>query len=190
MTTPATLATTRARSTTTRGRRLLAAVTGLLAVGALVACGPATSPNPSAAPGAPATNAITLTTVDGKQVTVPASTPTALLFFSYSCGECVGGGKSLAQAQAAAQKTNSSVGFLAVDMDPKESPQDIAAFLEQIDGQNLPAATDQGATLSRTYQVSALTTVIVVDPAGKVTYRGHAPSSDQITAALNEAAGK
>jgi hypothetical protein len=159
MTKPATPAATGAWYSKTRGRRLLAAATTLLAVGALVACGPATRPNPSAAPGAPAnasaaqgspaTNVVTLTTVDGSAVSVPESTPTAVFFFSYSCGECVGGGKSLAQARAAAQKTNSGAGFLAVDMDPKESAQDIAAFLEQINGQNLPAAIDEGATLSR-----------------------------------------
>ena len=37
------------------------------------------------------------------------------------------------------------------------------------------AAIDQGATLSRTYEVSALATLIVIDRSGKVTYPGHRP---------------
>jgi hypothetical protein len=73
---------------------------------------------------------------------------------------------------------------------PPRVPQDAAHFREQIDGKNLPAVIDTGATLSHTYKISAPTTVIVVDPAGKVTYQGHAPSADQILEQLDKAAGK
>lgn len=187
-------------------RIMAAAATAMLAVTVLASCGTHTGTGSSAAPGAstaastkpygaqgvtPASPApATLTTIDGQQVSVPGNTPTALLFFSFSCGECVGGGKSMAQAQASAQQTGSKAGFLLVDIDPHESAQDVGRFREQIDGKNLPAAVDTGATMSRTYKISALTTVIVVDPAGKVTYQGHAPSADQILEQLDKAAGK
>ncbi len=163
-----------------------------MVMGAIAACGPAADTNPPASQGvnAPSPAPAALTTIDGRQVSVPGSAPIALLFFSFSCGECVGGGKSLAQAQATVQQTGSKAGFLLVDMDPQESPQDAAHFREQIDGKNLPAVIDTGATLSRTYKISAPTTVIVVDPAGKVTYQGHAPSADQILEQLDKAAGK
>jgi thiol-disulfide isomerase/thioredoxin len=161
-------------------------------IGAIAACGPATDTNPQASQGvsAPSPAPAALTTIDGRQVSVPGGAPTALLFFSFSCGECVGGGKSLAQAQATAQKAGSKAGFLLVDIDPHESPQDAAHFREQIGGNNLPAVIDTGANLSRTYKISAPTTVIVVDPTGKVTYQGHAPAADQILEQLDKAAAK
>jgi AhpC/TSA family len=173
-------------------RRLLGAAAAVMMIGAIAACGSATVTNPPASQGAsaPSPAPAALTTIDGRQVSVPGSAPTALLFFSFSCGECVGGGKSLAQAQASAQQAGSKAGFLLVDMDPHESAQDAARFRDQIGGKDLPAVVDTGATLSRTYKISALTTVIVVDPAGKVTYQGHAPSADQILAHLDKAAGK
>lgn len=163
-----------------------------MVMGSISACGPAADTNPSVSQGvsAPSSAPVALTTIDGRQVSVPGSTPTALLFFSFSCGECVVGGKSLAQAQAGAENAGSKAGFLLVDMDPKESPQDAARFRDQIDSKNLPAVIDTGATLSRTYKISALTTVIVVDAAGKVTYQGHAPSADQILGQLDKAVGK
>ncbi|WP_247600226.1 TlpA family protein disulfide reductase [Mycobacterium intracellulare] len=159
---------------------------------AVAACSPGTDTNPAVSQvvSAPSPAPVALTTVDGQRVSVPGSTPTALLFFSFSCGECVGGGKSLAQAQASAQQAGSKAGFLLVDMDPHESAQDAARFRDQIGGKNLPAVIDTDARLSRTYKISAPTTVIVVDPAGKVTYQGHAPSADQILAQLDKAAGK
>lgn len=161
-------------------------------MGAIAACGPATDTNPPVSQGAttPSPAPVALTTIDGQQVSLPGSAPTALLFFSFRCGECVGGGKSLVQAQASAQQTGSKAGFLLVDIDPHETPQDAAHFREQIGGKNLPAVIDTGATLSHTYKISAPTTVIVVDPAGKVTYQGHAPSADQILEQLDKAAAK
>ncbi|WP_201409496.1 TlpA family protein disulfide reductase, partial [Mycobacterium paraintracellulare] len=147
-----------------------------------------TSTNPSGPRGnnAASANPLTLTTIDGQQVSVPGPVPTALFFFSVGCGECAGGGKSFAQATA--QTAPGKAAFLAVDMDPGDSPEAITGFLQQIGAQNLPAVIDRGATLSRTYQVSALSTLIVVDPAGKVTYRGTDPSADKIVAAVAEAA--
>jgi hypothetical protein len=177
---------------TAANRGLLGAAAAVTIIGAIAACGPATNTKPPGSQGvsAPSLAPAALTTIDGRQVSVPGSAPTALLFFSFGCGECVGGGKALAQAQATAQQTGSNAGFLLVDMDPHESAQDASRFREQIDGKNLPAVIDTGATLSRTYKISALTTVIVVDPSGKVTYQGHAPAADQILEQLDKAAAK
>ncbi|WP_071286362.1 TlpA family protein disulfide reductase [Mycolicibacterium llatzerense] len=162
----------------------------LLAAGTLAACGPTATPSTTtpASPHAGATTAATLTTVDGKSIDLPAAAPTAVLFFSFGCGECVGGGKSLAAAQAAVQKVGGHARFLAVDMVPTESTADVGTFLDQVNGAGLPAVVDTNGALTSRYQVSAQTTVLVIDPAGQVTYRGHAPSQDQILAALGPSA--
>lgn len=182
-----------------RAARLPAIAAALITAAALAACGHATTTNSSATPGANATattaqskpgataNATTVTTVDGKQVAIPGATPTAVLFFSYNCGQCVEGGKSLAAARAAVQKNGGNAGFLAVDMDPKDAPGAVARYLDQIDGKNVPAAAaDSGAGLVTRFQIAETSSVIVVDPAGQVTFRGQAPSSDQILAALGK----
>lgn len=174
-------------------RRGLAGVAAaVLAAGTLAACGPTAAPS-TTTPAAPhanatATTAATLTTVDGKSIDLPAAAPTAVLFFSAGCGECVGGGKSLAAAHTAVQKAGGHAQFLAVDMVPTESAADVGTFLDQVNGTGLPAVVDTNGALTSRYQVSALTTVLVIDPAGQVTYRGHAPSQDQILAALGPSA--
>jgi hypothetical protein len=75
--------------------------------------------------------------------------------------------------------------FLAVDMDPRESPETVRGFLDHIKAPQLPATIDTGAALSRRFQVAALSTLIVIDPrGGKVTYRATDPTADQIKAEL------
>ncbi|MDI3313373.1 MAG: TlpA disulfide reductase family protein [Mycobacterium sp.] len=172
------------------GPYLQAVAAAVLAIGAAAACGPSTSPSPTGAGKPAATHAtsgpVTLTTVDGKQVTVPGRVPTALFFFSVAgCEECLAGGKSF--AQAAAKTPGGKAAFLAVDMDPSDPPQKATDFLGQVGAPTLPAVIDKGAVLTGRFQVTALSTLIVVDPAGKVTYRATGPSADQITTALRQA---
>ncbi|WP_344870137.1 TlpA family protein disulfide reductase, partial [Rhodococcus aetherivorans] len=110
--------------------------------------------------------------------------PTALFFFSVGCGECVGGAKSVAQA---AGQLGDKASFVLVDMDPGESAQTVAGFQDFTGTQALPAVIDTGATLTTRLSVASLSTLVVVDPAGKVTYRATDPSADQITTALRDA---
>lgn len=175
-------------------RRLLGAVTAGCAVAALAACSSSTPAGSSTAPGtsAPASTVAvtTLTTIDGHQMSVPGTSATALFFFAVGCGECVGGGKSLAQAQATVANAHGTAAFLAVDMDPSEAPAAITGFLAQVGAQNVPAVIDKDATLARTYQVSALSTLIVLNPTGTITYRATDPTADKILAALTDAEAK
>ncbi|KQH80825.1 hypothetical protein AO501_26740 [Mycobacterium gordonae] len=188
MTTAATPAPAPRRAAATAHRRLLAAVTAALGVAALTACSSPITVGSSAAQGtstaASAVPVTSLTTIDGNQVSVPGTAATALFFFAVGCGECVGGGKSLAQAQATVATAHGTAAFLAVDMDPSEAPEAITGFLAQVGAQNVPAVIDKDATLSRTYQVSALSTLIVVDSTGTVTYRATDPTADKIAAAI------
>lgn len=184
----------RGAAATAPHRRLLGAVTAVCAVAALAACNSSTTAGLSTAPGTSAAASTvpvtTLITIDGHRMSVPGTATTALFFFSVGCGECVGGGKSLAQAQATIANAHGTAAFLAVDMDPSEAPAAITGFLTQVGAQNVPAVIDEDATLARTYQVSALSTLIVVDPTGAITYRATDPTGDEIVAALNDAEAK
>ncbi len=130
---------------------------------------------------------ITMTTIYGKTVRIPDKQPTALFFFTVGCGECVGGAISLAKAAGVVGK---KAQYLALDVDPSEKNRVIAGFLRSIGSPNLPAAIDKGALLTRTYRISALSTLIVVDGGGKVTYRASDPGSVQIQAALTRVGGR
>ncbi|MFD4190514.1 TlpA family protein disulfide reductase [Amycolatopsis thermoflava] len=159
-----------------------AAVVLATAVPMLAACGSDTAT--PAAPSLAASRPGEVATIAGHTVRVPGAKPTALFFFSVGCGECAGGAKSLAQAARAA---GGKAEFLAVDMDPSESTQDITGFLKTVDGTDLPAAIDTGAALTQRFGVSALSTLVVVAPSGKVTYRATDPSPQAITTALDQA---
>ncbi|MEU2770441.1 TlpA disulfide reductase family protein [Streptomyces diastaticus] len=179
-----------ARRTRLRRRTTLALAAAATAALTLSACGTDTKANTSgtsASSGNASAKADTVTLLDDTTLAVPANKPSALFFFSVGCGECAGGAKNLDKAAQAFDKAGKKANFLAVDMDPSESKQTIRQFLDYIKAPTLPATIDKGAALSQRYQVAALSTLIVVDPQGKVTYRATDPSADQIQNALKKA---
>lgn len=157
----------------------------------LTACGPANQATGHAAPATGTTTGraadITITTVSGATVQLPATKATAVLFFAVGCGECNDVAKALVQAS---HTTGDKAAFLAVDMNPSESASDIDGFLHAAGDPTLPAAIDKDAALSRRYNVAGLSTVIVIDPSGTVTYRASSPPADAITAALDKAGAR
>jgi hypothetical protein len=171
-------------------RRILlgAAAVGSVAALTLTACGTNTEIGGTASNASSGGGAHTLTSITGRNITLPsAGAPTAVFFFSVGCGECAGGVKSLGQAATVARRAGSKAGFLAVDADPGESPATIKGFLKEVDAAQVPTVIDTGAAVSQRYQVAALSTLIVVDGHGKVTYRGTDPSATTITSALRKA---
>ena len=185
--------------TTSLPRRASAALVGAVAAAALLAaCGTtptASQPNPStsiaagssAAARAAATGptaGAALTTIDGTTVHVPSSKPSVLVFISISCADCSTAAKAVSKAQTAA---GDKATFLAVDLDPGVPASDLHSFLAYVDAKNLPTTVDAKFALMAKYQVNALSSVIVIDPAGKVTYRAVDPSAHAITAAIGEA---
>lgn len=181
--------------TTSLPRRASAALVGAVAAAAvLTACGsptPASSPkrvtSTSAGTSSHAQAATlpvagaTLRTIDGTTVRVPSSKPSVLVFISISCADCSAAAKAVAKARTAVGDTAT---FLAVDLDPGVPARDLHGFLASVDAKNLPTMVDAKFGLLAKYNVSALSSVIVIDPAGKVTYRAINPSAGAITAAI------
>ncbi|GAA3710754.1 thioredoxin-like domain-containing protein [Streptomyces diastaticus] len=181
-----------ARRTRLRRRTALALAAAATAALTLSACGTGTTADSAAKTDtvsgtSAAAKADTVTLLDDTTLALPAKEPAALFFFSVGCGECAGGAKSLDTAAKEFEKAGKKANFLAVDMDPSESKTTIMQFLQYIKAPSLPTTVDKGAALSLRYKVSALSTLIVVDPQGKVTYRATDPSADQIQDALKKA---
>jgi hypothetical protein len=145
----------------------------------------------SSASGA-ATSQAALTTIDGAAVRVPSNRPSVLVFLSITCADCADVARTLAQVEAATNATaraahlaTTKARFLGVDMDRGVSGQTVTDFLHSVGADGLPTVLDQKAVLSGTYRVTALSTVLVIDPAGRVTFRAVNPSQTKILAAVD-----
>jgi hypothetical protein len=174
--------------------RALVAVVATAAV-LLVSCStkPATGAHGAASsPRGAATRQVIMTTINGAAVRVPSNTPSVLLFLSITCADCADVARTLAQVEAATRATaraahlaTGMARFLGVDMDRGVSGQAVTDFLHSVGAAGLPTVLDQKAVLSGMYQVTALSTVLVVDGAGQVTFRAVNPSPAKILAAVD-----
>lgn len=151
----------------------------------------ALSAEPSPAPGAVssaadsnnAATAFTASTLSGDEVAIPGGRRSVIFFFSATCGTCGPGARALAEAQASTPDAN----YVAVDIDPNESVNDVQEFLTANDASTLAYARDTDASLTRAYQLTQLSTAVVLDAAGTEVYRGVDPTSTQIRSALTKA---
>lgn len=135
-----------------------------------------------------------LTTIDGAAVRVPGTKPSVLVFLSITCADCADAARTLARVEAATNATaqaahlaTAKARFLGVDMDRGASVQAVAAFLHSVGADGLPTVLDHNSALAGAYQVTALSTVLVIDPAGRVRYRAINPSPAKILAAVDAA---
>jgi hypothetical protein len=148
----------------------------------------------TAGPHGAATGQAALTTIDGAPVRVPGNKPSVLVFLSITCAACADAARALAQVEAATTATaraahlaTTKARFLGVDMDRGVSRQTVTDFLHSIGADHLPTVVDQNAVLSGTYQVTALSTVLVIDSTGRVRFRAINPSPAKILAAIDAA---
>lgn len=137
----------------------------------------------SAASSSNAATAFTASTFSGEEVAIPGAKPSVIFFFSATCGTCGPGAQALAEAQASAPDAN----YVAVDIDPNESLEVVREFLTANDATTLAYALDADASLTRAYQLTQLSTAVVLDAAGTEVYRGVDPTSTQIRSALTTA---
>jgi thiol-disulfide isomerase/thioredoxin len=135
-----------------------------------------------------------LTTIDGAAVRVPGTKPSVLVFLSITCADCADAARTLARVEAATNATSraahlatAKASFLGVDMDRGASVQAVAAFLHSVGADGLPTVLDHNNALAGAYQVTALSTVLVIDSAGRVRYRAINPSPGKILAAVDAA---
>src|SRR6266540_2579880 len=124
------------------------------------------------------------TTIDRKTVRIPDGKPAVVFFFSATCGSCLAAGKAVVKVH---RQATDKADFLLVDLDPTEPRTAIETFRARIGDKSLPMVSKGAAELAQAWQVTALSTVVVVDAAGTVTYRvTDAPAAD-ILAAIDEA---
>ncbi|MGH3736031.1 MAG: TlpA family protein disulfide reductase [Micromonosporaceae bacterium] len=171
----------------TTGTRPLALVFALIATLTLAACGgsPAAESPQGNDKDAPKATTYTVKTVDGATLTVPDGKPVAAYFFSLTCGHCVKAGKAFVAARA---KLSDQATFLLVDANPTETNADVDKFRDLIGGKDVPAAFNKEAKLMQAWGVDAMTTIVVLDATGKVSYQRSNPTLEEMLTAVDEAA--
>jgi hypothetical protein len=130
----------------------------------------------------------TLRTTDGAVVRVPSARPSVLLFISLGCADCAASAQSMTRAARVARAAGSLHGqatFLAVDLDPDLPAAHLTDFLNSVGARGLPATISSDGALLRKYHVTVLSSVLIIDSAGKVVYRAVNPSAKAITRALS-----
>lgn len=86
-----------------------------------------------------------------------------------------------------ASTAHANAAFIAVDVDPGDTRQNIASFMDAVHAVGFPVAIDTNAVAIQRFGVSALSILIVVDVGGRVTYRATDPNANEIIAALKKA---
>ncbi len=147
----------------------------------------ALTPDPTPTVGPAAAASFTAATSTGTQVTVPGGKPSAVLFFSADCGTCGPATQALAQAQAADPQ---GADYVAVDLDPGETPADIAAFLAANQATNLAVTSDTDGTLASAFGVTRLSTAVFLGTDGHVVSRAVEPDTTQIRDQLRRAGAR
>jgi len=158
----------------------------VLAVGYTAFSSQPTAPSGAASSAAGSSNAataFTATTLSGEEVSIPGGKPSVVFFFSATCGSCGPGARALAEAQASTPDAN----YVAVDIDPNESVDVVREFLTANDASTLAYARDTDAALTRAYELTQLSTAVVLDASGTEVYRGVDPTPGQIRTALTKA---
>jgi len=120
-------------------------------------------------------------TESGEAITVPAGRPSVVLFFSVECGGCGPTATALAQVQAA---DPGAADFVVVDVAAYETAKDIKEFLAANSAHDLTYTIDTQGQLVADYQVTQLSTVLILDSDNTVAFRAIEPSTDQIRAEL------
>lgn len=126
----------------------------------------------------------TAQTTDGEQIPVPGTKPSVLFFFSIECGVCGPATKMLAQMQRSAPE---AANYVVVDVANYETALEVESFLAEYEAASLGYTIDTDARLITAYQVSQLSTVVVLDASGGILFSGVEPSEAQIRVALLQA---
>lgn len=169
----------------TRRKRpaLLIATIGTLLAVTLSGCSLSKDQQPASATQAdPAASAgFTAQTVSGEPIKVPGGRPTVVLFFSVECGGCGPTANALAQAQA---DDPAAANFVVVDVAAYETESDIKRFLDAYDAPDLGYARDAGGRLIADYEVTQLSTVLILDSDNNEAFRAIEPSAGTIRTEL------
>lgn len=115
-------------------------------------------------------------TLDGEEfdLTDKRGDVVALFFMAGWCGSCIPEAQAWSKLYPAYK--DKGLNLLVVSLDPNDSPETIAGFKRAGGIGELPWAVDETGEFTRSLDVRALDSTIIVDREGKVVYRDAAPT--------------
>ena len=127
---------------------------------------------------------ISLTTLEGEHVKLPAARPGVLFFTVSSCLSCVPSGQALGELKT---ELGNRADAIWIGIDPGDPPAAVRERRRAMGNPPYPFAIDRSGTLANRYRVQALGTTVVYNSAGEIIARLIEPSKDQLRAALARA---
>ena len=143
----------------------------------------------TAAPAGPRVTALTMRTTDGTDLAIPTTgRPTIVFFMAAWCVSCVQGAVTLAQLHR--DNGARSLQVIAIDVDPGETPEDLARFRSLAGDPGYSWAMDTGQRATRAYAVRSLDATILVGGSGEVLFRSESlPDPNTLRRAVQKALG-
>ena len=158
--------------TTTKKRRRIFTIAGVIAAVALVLILASTALNRGGAadPSAGAASAngvkrIETASVTGEAVTVPSTRPTVLYFMASWCYTCVPQAEAMKELE---QEYAGKADFVAVDVTPENTKTQVDQFRELAGAPGYPYVVDRTGELTQKYAVTSLDSTVVVAPDGDI----------------------
>ncbi len=117
-----------------------------------------------------------LTTLDGKQFNLAGQRGkvVALYFMAGWCGSCVPESQSWSKLYPAYK--DKGLALLIISVDPNDTPQTIEGFRQAGKIGPLPWAIDKTGDVSRSLDIQALDSTVIIDREGRIAYRDSAPT--------------
>lgn len=114
-------------------------------------------------------------TLDGKTFSLSAQRgkPLVILIMAYWCGSCLPEARALTRLH---QEYGDRAVFVALDVDPSSTPQDLRAFQAMAGDGDYVWAFDTGQKVASAYRVRSLDTTFVIDKNGLLAYQDTYPT--------------
>ncbi len=164
----------------------------MLAVLAAAACGAGSARQPSADAGAAKNGAggdqtqagagrteagdFAVTTLDGEEfrLSEKRGEAVALFFMAGWCGSCIPEAQSWSKLYSAYK--DKGLAILIVSVDPNDTKETIEGFRQAGKISPLPWAIDETGEVSRSLDIRALDSTVIIDREGRISYRDSAPT--------------
>lgn len=110
---------------------------------------------------------MSVVTLSGSTFAVPTGKPTALWFTADGCRSCIPKAQALDRIKAAA---GDRIAVLGVDISPTDTEATYRRWIEEVGNPRFDFAMDKNGQLTVAWKVRDTSTVVILDPAGKVVY--------------------
>lgn len=112
--------------------------------------------------------AFSVTTTSGSSFTFPTGKPTALLFIASDCPTCIAPAITLNRLE---RELGDRVAVLGIDINPTDTPADVARFAERAENPRYGFAIDRDGELTLAFGIRVQAAVVFTDSEGRIVER-------------------